>query len=517
MYIDWNAIATAPQIHQLGVMIRRHLKLWPGILTHTGEAIPLGASGQLLEHPLCDCFKANPVRVDEKDTQMSCDRSLRQWADQPNASLNLTCHAGMNARVKALVDLRGQNFGAVYTSGFITERNETRSLIDIKRALERAGFEESRLPAEWFEKLKRATPVDEGVIATLLAALQHETQQLLEAQLRQNRQHDERERGVFEGMIGDSPPMRRLFHMIDRVSRTDSSVMILGENGTGKELVARAIHRRSRRNDKPYVVQNCAAIPDELIESELFGHKRGAFSGAHRDRRGLFEAANHGTFFLDEIGEMDVSLQSKLLRVLQEGTFLPVGGETSCKVDVRVLCATNRDLTKMVEEKSFREDLYYRINVFAVRVPALRERPDDIPVLAQHFLTRAARVHGTATRRFSEESVRQLVAYSWPGNVRELENEIERLVIMAGDEEEIQVSSLSPRLGGDENVPMTLSTLGMTMPGAVEQLERQMMVRALEETGWNKTQAAKVLGVSRRNLIRKVARYELEDEEEQEL
>ena len=207
---------------------------------------------------------------------------------------------------------------------------------------------------------------------------------------------------------------------------------------------------------------------------------------------------------------MDLTLQSKLLRVLQEGTFLPVGEETYRKVDVRMIFATNRDLRQMVQQKSFRDDLYYRINVFALRVPPLRERPGDIPRLARHFLSRATRLHGVEEREFSQECLQQMMSYEWPGNVRELENEIERMVIMSGSDAVIGANALSNKVGNAKPAPIALSSMGMTLPEAVEQLEEQMIMAALEDTGWNKTQAAKQLGVSRRNLIRKVSKMGLE-------
>ena len=304
--------------------------------------------------------------------------------------------------------------------------------------------------------------------------------------------------------------MRRLFDLIERIAPTRSTVLILGENGTGKELVARALHAMSRRRDKPYVVQNCAAIPSNLIESELFGHKRGAFSGAHRDRQGLFEAANQGTFFLDEIGEMDISLQAKMLRVVQEGTFLPVGESSHRQVDVRLIFATNRDLRRMVEERDFRQDLFFRINVITLEVPPLRERREDIALLLEHFLLKSVRRHGLGPKRLSPQCVQQLTAYDWPGNVRELENEVERMAILSGSQVVIDQAMLSGAIEAVEPLGLFQHLGEMTMPDAVEQLERQMIAASLGRHDFNKTRAAKELGVSRRNLIRKVSRYELD-------
>jgi len=303
--------------------------------------------------------------------------------------------------------------------------------------------------------------------------------------------------------------MLKLFKTLQKISRSNSTVLIQGENGTGKELIARAIHSNSTRSARPFVAQNVAAIASELIESELFGHKRGAFSGATKDREGLFEVAHNGTFFLDEIGEMNIGLQVKLLRVLQEGTFLPVGGSEFRKVDVRVLCATNRDLKADVEANHFRRDLYYRINVIAVEAPALRHRREDVSLLAKHFLLAACHHHERPRKRLSTEALAQLEAHPWPGNVRELENEIERLVIMTGEEPIIEASDI--RLGGGTRAGLdNMALADLSLPDAVESLERRLILEALRRTGWNKTKSAEELGVSRRNLIRKVASYELD-------
>lgn len=318
----------------------------------------------------------------------------------------------------------------------------------------------------------------------------------------------------FGSIIGQSEPMQELFRTLDKVVASDSTVLIQGENGTGKELVAREIHRNSARRGQPLIVQNCSSLNDNLLDSELFGHKKGAFTGAVADKRGLFEAADGGTFFLDEVGEMSPALQVKLLRVLQEGTFLPVGGTEVRQVDVRVVAATNRDLWGMVEAGSFREDLYYRLNVMDVRVPPLRERKEDIPVLADHFLKQHAGGRQVGAKRLSQSCVQRMMGYEWPGNVRELENEVERMVALAGSEAVIEESLLSPRIrqGSRESVARMATRRG-SMPEAVEALEKAMIYEALRRTRWNKTRAARDLDISRRNLIRKVKRYKLDRRE----
>lgn len=245
------------------------------------------------------------------------------------------------------------------------------------------------------------------------------------------------------GMVGNSPAMVELYELLERVAPTHVAVLILGETGTGKELVARCLHEASPRARKPFQAENCAAVPGSLLESELFGHVRGAFTGAIADRKGTFLAANGGTVFLDEIGDMPLEMQSKLLRVLQDGELRPVGSSKVKKVDVRLVAATNKDLVAMCAEKSFREDLYYRINVITVNLPPLRDREGDVFMLAQFF---AARQSGAMGRemRFSEEALNALNAWSWPGNVRELENEIQRAAVFA--EEQIELKDLSPRI-----------------------------------------------------------------------
>jgi transcriptional regulator with PAS, ATPase and Fis domain len=313
----------------------------------------------------------------------------------------------------------------------------------------------------------------------------------------------------YAGIIGAAPSMLELYSLLDRVAPSDSTVLIQGENGTGKELVARAIHDRSPRREHRFVVTNCSAFNDNLLDSELFGHKRGAFTGAVADKAGLFETADLGTFFLDEIGDMSAALQVKVLRVLQEGTFNRVGDTETRKVDVRILAATNRDLRAMVAAGQFREDLFYRINVINVMLPSLRERREDVPILIDHFLARHRR--NGRPKRLSAECQTQMLGYPWPGNVRELENEIERLVVLSGDAATIDTPLLSPRIRQytpteDEIAPGDEGSL----PAAVEALERKMIGAAIRRHSGNKTRAAEELKVSRRNLIRLVQKYEIE-------
>jgi transcriptional regulator with GAF, ATPase, and Fis domain len=300
--------------------------------------------------------------------------------------------------------------------------------------------------------------------------------------------------------------------MVEKVADTDSTVLVTGESGTGKELVARALHYNSSRADRMLVAVNCGAIPEELLESELFGHVKGAFTNAVHHREGRFTLADGGTIFLDEIGDMSPNLQVKLLRVLQERTFEPVGSSRTTRVDVRIIAATNQDLPRLIEAKSFREDLYYRLNVLPIEVPPLRERREDVPLLVHHFLDVARQERGCRVESVNDDAMRLLMAYAWPGNVRELENVIERLAILAAGAE-LCVDDLpsmflkdSPEVGC--SAPVVPSS-GLDFNGTVEQFEADLLRQALEHTHWNKNRAAQLLGLSRTTLLEKIKKRRL--------
>ncbi len=314
----------------------------------------------------------------------------------------------------------------------------------------------------------------------------------------------------YDNMIGKSKPMQSLYALLDKIKSAESTVLIQGENGTGKELIAKAIHYNSPRKDKSFVIQNCSAFNDNLLESELFGHMKGSFTGAIKDKKGLFEMADKGTFFLDEIGDTSPTMQVKLLRVLQEGTFIPVGATEIRKVDVRIVAATNKNLKEMVEQGTFREDLYYRLNVINLRVPPLRERKEDIPLLAEYFMGKSSESL-PEKRVLTKRALEKLYDYPWPGNVRELQNEMERLVVLAGDETKIMPEMLSPKiLEIGEKSKVQGARLQGKLKDALEDLERDMIREGLRRTGWNKSKLAKELGISRAGLIMKVEKYGLD-------
>ncbi|HEV2984336.1 MAG TPA: sigma-54 dependent transcriptional regulator [Vicinamibacterales bacterium] len=315
------------------------------------------------------------------------------------------------------------------------------------------------------------------------------------------------ERYRFEGVIGKSRPMARLFQLLETVAPTNSTILITGETGTGKEVVARAIHHNSPRRIQRFVALNCSAIPETLLEAELFGHVRGAFTGAIGNRQGRLEQAHRGTLFLDEVGTMSAALQMKLLRVLQEREFERVGDSHTTKVDVRVIAATNSDLARLVAEGQFREDLFYRLNVIPVHLPPLRERKEDIPLLVQHFLeTLRAGVPLTV----SQEAMRRLMAFSWPGNVRQLENAVERAVALSAGRTQIDVGDLPPEVQQAQETALsaavTLPEDGLDLDAFIADIERDLIHRSLERTGGNKGQAARLLNLKRTTLVEKLKR-----------
>ena len=307
----------------------------------------------------------------------------------------------------------------------------------------------------------------------------------------------------FCGIISKDSKMQVIFQLIEDIAPTDATVLIQGESGTGKELVARAIHEQSPRKDKPFVVIDCSAYPTTLLESELFGHEKGAFTGAVRQKSGRFEQANGGTVFLDEIGEIPLSAQIKLLRVLQTQSFERLGGEKTLTVDIRIIAATNRNLLEEVKAGQFREDLYYRLNVIPLQLPPLAKRRNDVPLLAEHFLRRFALVHRKTIDSFSPETMRVLLDHPWPGNVRELENTIEHAVVLAkGPRIETAHLPAALRTANASPTPVDRSS-------TIVQHERKLLKETMEACGWNKKKAAQRLGISRSTLYEKLRKYEI--------
>ncbi len=513
--LDWSELAGLRVIGRMAEMINQRWNLGVGFADERGRLVDTPTIQQYAtDRPLCELLRRTP------EGRKRCDAVAQQMIEHHRAGGEkpgpacMSCHAGL-FEPYVPVSMDGQFEGLLLAGGFL--REETREA-QSQEVLARCA--DLSIPKGDLRRALERTPVlsteGERMLQDLLELVVNEILIFREEVTRKERRLDRltrelAERSEYGQLIGKSPAMRSLYRTLDKVAASDSSVLILGENGTGKELVARALHFHSNRKDKPFIVQNCSAFNDNLLDSELFGHARGAFTGAVGTKKGLFEVADGGTFFLDEIGDMSPSLQVKLLRVLQEGTFIPVGSTLTRKVDVRIIAATNRDLKSMVDQGLYREDLYYRINVVTLSLPPLRDRLEDLPMLADHFLAR----HGPESKiRLSSDCLDRMMDFNWPGNVRELENEIERLLVLQGDSEVIGEEFLSSRIryeiypggvapgGPREQAP--------SLPEAVERLERTMILDHLKRSRWNKTKAADSLGISRRNLIRKVQAYDLD-------
>lgn len=405
--------------------------------------------------------------------------------------------------------------GTVLAVGFFRDENFTQKLAEVRDRLAAFGCS-GEIIEKAFTMFKSVDEAERQHFSDLCDLVVQEVKTLhLEITSREDRIKElNKELGSrfkYDNMIGKSKSMQSLYALLDKIKGADSTVLIQGDNGTGKELIAKSIHYNSHRRDKAFVIQNCSAFVDNLLESELFGHVKGSFTGALKDKKGLFEMADKGTFFLDEIGDTSPQMQVKLLRVLQEGTFMPVGATEGRKVDVRIIAATNRNLREMVEQGTFREDLYYRLNVINIRVPSLKERKEDIPLLAEYFLQKACEVKGGSKKTLTRRALEKLYDYAWPGNVRELQNEMERCVVLAGEEIKVGEELLSGKIiESAEKSKVQGARLQGKLKDALEALERDMIHEGLRRTGWNKSKLAKELGISRAGLIMKVEKYGLD-------
>jgi two-component system response regulator HupR/HoxA len=441
-------------------------------------------------------------------------RECRATGDE-SVHIGTACHLGFPIIVKPIV-FEGEFRGALFCGGFLIQEDAAEAMEAVAGRAAGHGFRVDdpdgaiegipilqRRDVEYFKDLLETTVAEILVFARTMKQ-KEEHIALLESALT--------ERHQFGNIIGKARVMQRVFNLLERIADADTTVLITGENGTGKELVAQALHYNSSRKDKPFVEINCSALTDTLLESELFGHVKGAFTGAIRDKKGLVEVADGGTLFLDEVGDMSPTMQPKLLRFLQEGSFLPVGETGNRQSDVRVLAATNRDLPTMVEAGTFREDLYYRLNVIPVQMPPLRERSEDIPLLCEHFLEKlkfAGKSKGTP-KRLQPEVLRDFYRREWHGNVRELESEIERLVVLSGDDEEIGPGLLDIE-GGGRGPDLTSYRHRGSLEESVRALERDLIEAGLIQTHWNKSRLSRDLGISRTTLIKKIKEYGLEE------
>ncbi len=457
----------------------------------------------------------------DKEGLRRCNQSIEKAIARLENGTELLgpCHMGLEI-IGTPIEFGGVRQGSVFACGFLVEEKSDKArprAMDEVKALSLPVLQ----PEAAFETIQRIEAREVPRLADLMDTTVEEIDAYHDAvALREKRISDLQDELVgryrFADIIGKSEPMRRLYALLDKLVESDVTVLIHGENGTGKELIARALHFSGPRKQRQFVAQNCSALNDQLLESELFGHVKGSFTGATRDKPGLFKVADGGTFFLDEVADMSAAMQVKLLRVLQEGTFVPVGGTRPEKVDVRIIAASNKDLREMVMRREFREDLFYRLHVVALEVPALRERLDDLPVLVEHFLDGVARRTGKARKKLHPELMAAFYEWQWPGNVRELENEIERLCVLAGDAEvippELRAQRPTKMPGSAAHLAALVQRgLGSDLATAVGALEKELIETGLRETKGNKSKLAERLGVSRTTLIKKIRDYGLAD------
>jgi two-component system response regulator HupR/HoxA len=461
------------------VIARDLLRRWFGL--ELGLSEPDGGGYVRTSHATCETVRGAQGAA--------CDAALRDLAvtfakakktDAKVATVQ-RCHAGLTV-IAAPVYGDGGLTGVVYATGAHAPNGDlAATLTTIGLSADEATAQASVVPQLTEGDLARV----QDLVATAAGAVERAQPAVIPPTTHAH---------PFNEIVGDAPAVRDVVKLLTKVVRSEATVLIHGESGTGKELIARAIHYHGPRAKRTFVVQNCSAFNDNLLESALFGHVRGAFTGAVKDQPGLFQTADGGTFFLDEIGDMSAALQVKLLRVLQEGTFMPVGGTKPVKVDVRIIAASHKDLASMVQHKQFREDLFYRVNVLKLTVPPLRDRVSDIPRLAQHFIKKHWRSTTQQAPRLSQGALARLVAYPWPGNIRELENEMERMLVLAGDAQELTASMVSGRVSG---IVGAAQSAPRSLRDALANTEADVIVAALGRHSGDREAAAAELGTSR--------------------
>jgi two-component system response regulator HupR/HoxA len=467
-----------------GVAIARDLlRRWWGL--ELGLSEPSGSGYVRKSHAVCETIHATvPGACEAALTDIAAGFAAVKRAEP----VIRQCHAGLFIAAAPVYGGTGL-LGVVYASGArpaaATVERTAQGIAAIVGSPAEAAAMAARIPALDEDDLVRVR----DLVASAAAAVERALPAVVAPTTFSH---------PFSEIVGDAPAVRDVVKLLTKVVKSEATVLVQGESGTGKELIARAIHYHGSRAKKPFVVQNCSAFNDNLLESALFGHVRGSFTGAVKDQPGLFQVADGGTFFLDEIGDMSAALQVKLLRVLQESTFMPVGGTKPVKVDVRIIAASHKDLANMVAHKQFREDLFYRVNVLKITVPPLRDRASDIPRLAEFFVAKHARsgkvIEGAAPMRLSQGALARLVAYPWPGNIRELENEIERMLVLAGDARELTAAMVSPRVAGG---PTGANGTARSLRDVIATAETDAIVAALGRHAGDRDSAAADLGISR--------------------
>jgi transcriptional regulator with PAS, ATPase and Fis domain len=509
MPIDLARLEELQIVHRIRGTVRR----WWGV-----ELSFTDPNGLVIDHGkgivvppqnrVCTNCLANPEGL------RRCNQSIERAVNRLTRGTQMLgpCHMGLSI-IGTPIQAAGERTGSLFACGFLVEEKAEDSRSQAEEESKALGL---HFDGAAFDSVQRIEAREVPRLADLMDVTVEEIDayQAAVAQREKRIRDLQRELGGryrFADIVGKSEPMRRLYALLDKLVASDVTVLIHGENGTGKELIARALHWSGPRKDKEFVAQNCSALNDQLLESELFGHVKGSFTGATRDKPGLFKVADGGTFFLDEVADMSPAMQVKLLRVLQEGTFVPVGGTKPEKVDVRIIAASNKDLREAVVRREFREDLFYRLHVVALEVPALRERLDDLPMLVDHFLEAWSLRTGKPRKQLHPDLMAAFYDWSWPGNVRELQNEIERLCVLSGDVQLVPSELRAPHGEGAKAATPLASLvqrgLATSLQTAVGTLEKELIEAGLRETGNNKSKLAERLGVSRTTLIKKIRDY----------
>jgi transcriptional regulator with PAS, ATPase and Fis domain len=504
----WQELVTLPLIERMKEAVAQR---W-GISLHFTNAsgwLQGVQPGQIFSpvNPVCRAICATKHGYqDRKSTALNVTAKVLGG----QKSTMSTCKTGISVLALPIV-IDDKVIGSVYADGFVLsdtaelQRNRIRQYLDTH-----VGAAKSLL--EKVDKISSFAADDLEFLSLLIHSI---SEQLVDLNKRYNRTNKSLsnlsrellgdEKQVFPGIVGSSAAMQEVYVTLDKVKDAMAPILVTGENGTGKELIAKSLHYESVRGKKPFLAMNCGAFNETLLDSELFGHVKGAFTGATGNKKGLLEEASEGTLFLDELGEMPLSMQVKLLRVLQEGTFMPVGSTKEKKTNARIICATNRDLAKLIKKGEFREDLYYRLDVIKVRVPSLREREEDIPNLVAHFVKK----YGTSEQfAISSEVMSALRDYNWPGNIRQLENEIQRLSLMNGNAT-VAIDDLNDEIKSALNSSKKRFKLGGELKSSIENYERDLIVEGLKKHDGNKTALAKELGMSRPSLMKKIKKYDV--------
>jgi len=467
-------------------------------------------SGYISDSTICSLIEQIPAAKQECDL---CIKNLSLYTKESRQATITKCPAGLMTLMVPVYN-HYNCLGYIMAEGVVDHPLDEKEIDGLKVYLSSLNVE-----TEKYEKRLHNVPiVTSGKLEVFKGLLETMADEMVSYQREVAKEDlsipypEQQKRYDFSSIIGKSPALLKIFGILEKIIHSDSTVLLLGESGTGKELIARIVHYNSPRRDKAFIAENCSAFSENLLESELFGHEKGAFTGAVVQKKGLFELADGGTFLLDEIGDTTPALQTKLLRVLQDGVFKRVGGTKFINVNVRIIAATNKDLRKMVEKGTFREDLYYRLNEIRIHLPPLRERIEDIPILSNYFLTKFCTERHIPIKHLSEEVLEHFLNYSWHGNVRELQNEIKRATLLAGFDTVITKKLISTNIieEVEEKAYLKKPKSSGTLKSIVESVEKDIIREGLERTNWNKSKLARELGISRKNLILKVVKYELE-------